>query len=60
MTSPEEIQSDPTVGEDENPPLPENHNPSEDGITVDGDIDETVADDTDGSEDDDDAEGTTN
>lgn len=67
MTNPEEIQPatetgfvspDPAVGEDENPPLPENHNPSEEGITVDGDIDESVADDADGTEDDDDAEAT--
>ena len=50
---------DPTVGEDENPELPPGENPNSDGITVDGDIDESVADDSDGTGDDDDAQATT-
>lgn len=49
---------DPTVGEDENPPLPPGENPNSDGVTVDGDIDESVADDSDGDGEDDDAQAT--
>lgn len=55
---PEET-NDSTVGNDENPPLPPGDNPNSDGVTVDGDIDESVADDSDGSGDDDDTQATT-